>query len=126
MRLAITAIFVMALFLFLPGCQKGAGGGSGSNADSSGPVDGKTAKTMVADGARLIDVRTVGEFSRGHIDGAVNIPVNEVGSRLSEIDPQGGPVIVYCQSGGRSAKAAQILRGAGYSEVYDLGGIGNW
>jgi rhodanese-related sulfurtransferase len=73
----------------------------------------------------LIDVRTPQEFASGHIAGAVNIPVDQLASRLSEI-PAGQPVVVYCRSGNRSAQASQILARAGYSSIYDLGGIIGW
>ncbi|MEZ4669234.1 MAG: rhodanese-like domain-containing protein [Anaerolineae bacterium] len=76
-------------------------------------------------GYELIDVRTPEEFATGHIHGAVNIPVDEIASRLSEV-PQGQPVVVYCRSGNRSAQAAQILAQNGYSSIYDLGGIIDW
>lgn len=73
----------------------------------------------------LIDVRTPEEFASGFIAGAVNIPVEELSQRLSEV-PQDEAVVVYCHSGNRSHQAAQILEGAGYSQVYDLGGISQW
>ncbi|HRW50677.1 MAG TPA: rhodanese-like domain-containing protein [Caldilinea sp.] len=73
----------------------------------------------------LIDVRTPEEFASGHIPGSVNIPVDSLGQRLSEV-PQDKPVVVYCRSGNRSNQAAQILDQAGYSQIYDLGGIVTW
>ncbi len=73
----------------------------------------------------LLDVRTRPEFASGHIPGAMNIPVQELSSRLNEV-PQDQPVVVYCRSGNRSAQAAQILGNADYSQVYDLGGIASW
>lgn len=73
----------------------------------------------------LIDVRTPEEFTSGHIEGAVNIPVEEMPGRLEEI-PGDAPIVVYCRSGNRSAAAARILTDAGYAPVYDLGGIQDW
>jgi rhodanese-related sulfurtransferase len=73
----------------------------------------------------LIDVRTPEEFASGHIDGSVNIPVEEMQGRLDEI-PGDTPIVVYCRSGNRSATAARILTDAGYTPVYDLGGIQDW
>lgn len=73
----------------------------------------------------LIDVRTPEEFSSGHIAGAVNIPVTSLESALSQV-PRDVPVVVYCRSGNRSASASRILQNAGYSTVYDLGGIMEW
>lgn len=73
----------------------------------------------------LIDVRTPQEFESGHIPGAVNIPVESLESRLSEVS-NGQPIVVYCRSGNRSATASQILADAGYASIYDLGGITTW
>lgn len=73
----------------------------------------------------LLDVRTPEEFASGHIPGAVNIPVESLQSRLSEISSD-QDIVVYCRSGNRSAQASQILAQAGYSAIYDLGGIINW
>ena len=73
----------------------------------------------------LVDVRTPEEYAAGFIAGSVNIPLQELDARLSEI-PRDVPVVVYCRSGNRSAQAADILTRNGYSEVYDLGGIIDW
>lgn len=73
----------------------------------------------------LVDVRTPEEFSAGYIPGAININLQELQQKLSRI-PTDKPVIVYCRSGNRSAFAANILKQAGYTEVYDLGGIIEW
>lgn len=82
------------------------------------------ARTLVAAGATLLDVRTPAEYAGGHLDGAMNVPVDEIEPRMSEI-PRGQPVVVYCRSGARSARAASALRAAGY-EVHDLGSIDAW
>ena len=68
----------------------------------------------------LLDVRTVGEFSRGHIDGFKNIPVDELRERISEIE-KGKAVYLICQSGLRSYIASRILEGNGY-ETYNFSG----
>ena len=68
----------------------------------------------------LLDVRTVGEFSMGHIDGFKNIPVDELREQISEIE-KGKPVYLICQSGLRSYIASRILEGNGY-ETYNLSG----
>lgn len=73
----------------------------------------------------LIDVRTPEEFKSGHIPGAVNIDVQVLPQRLAEI-PRDKAVVLYCRSGNRSNYAAHLLQRAGYTEVYDLGGIGDW
>ena len=68
----------------------------------------------------LLDVRTVGEYGRGHIDGFRNIPVDELRERLEEIE-KGSKVYVICQSGLRSYIAVRILEGSGY-EAYNFSG----
>jgi rhodanese-related sulfurtransferase len=73
----------------------------------------------------LVDVRTPEEYATGHIAGSVNIPLQELSSRMSEI-PTNQPVVIYCRSGNRSAQAADLLKNAGYSQLYDLGGIIAW
>ena len=84
------------------------------------------AKRLVAEGARLVDVRSSAEFASGHIDGAVNIPVDQLPGRVAEVGPKEGPVVVYCRSGARSARAASILKAAGYTRVSDLGAMSRW
>jgi len=77
------------------------------------------ARTRISEGATVLDVRTPAEYAAGHVEAARNIPVDELPARLSEV-PRGAPVVVYCQSGRRSARAAATLREAGY-EVHDVG-----
>ncbi len=81
-------------------------------------IDGKQAHT-------LVDVRTAQEYKSGYIAGAINIAVGDLNHQLNKI-PKDKPVVVYCRSGSRSAHAAQTLLAAGYSEVYDLGGLFEW
>ncbi len=68
----------------------------------------------------LLDARTAEEYARGHIRGFVNIPVDELRERLSEIE-KGKPVYVICQSGLRSYIACRILEGQGF-EAYNFSG----
>ena len=70
----------------------------------------------------LLDVRTAEEYSRGHIDGFINIPVDHLRERLGELD-LGKPVYVMCQSGLRSYIAARILAGHGYDCYNFTGGF---
>lgn len=93
-------------------------------------VDGETARTLIdEEGATLLDVRSVAEFGGGHLPGAINIPVAELGGRLDELEDQksqGRPIIVYCQSGMRSAHAKKELVRSGFERVHDLGGRHRW
>lgn len=76
-------------------------------------------------GALLVDVRSPGEFGGGHLEGAVNVPVDQIGAKAASLGGKDRPIVVYCASGMRSARAAGLLRGAGFGEVHDLGGIRN-
>lgn len=70
----------------------------------------------------LVDVRTAAEFAGGHIQGARNVPVQEIERKLREL-PKDKPVILYCRSGSRSGMALQILQAAGYTNVYNAGSL---
>ena len=72
------------------------------------------------DSVILLDTRTVGEFSRGHIPGFRNIPVDDLRDRIAELDPE-KPVYVICQSGLRSYIACRILAGFGF-DAYNFSG----
>lgn len=77
-------------------------------------------------GQRIIDVREADEFKQGHIPGAINIPLSQLQTRLSEI-PQDSPVFLYCRSGMRSKQAGRILSRNGYRNAAHLiGGIMAW
>jgi rhodanese-related sulfurtransferase len=76
--------------------------------------------------AQLIDVREANEFDGGHILGARNIPISQMKMRMKEIRPD-MPVYLYCQSGLRSARAAQALHRKGYRDLTQLqGGFKKW
>jgi len=68
----------------------------------------------------LLDSRTSREYARGHIEGFINIPVDDIRERLNEI-PQDKPVYVICQSGLRSYLTCRILEGYGY-DCYNFSG----
>lgn len=73
----------------------------------------------------LLDVRQPEEFKAGHIPGAQNISLQTLEQRLAEV-PKSQPVVLICRSGNRTKAAAQILAQAGYTQVYDLGGMIQW
>ncbi|MBN6888839.1 rhodanese-related sulfurtransferase [Cytobacillus horneckiae] len=76
--------------------------------------------------AQLIDVREPNEYEGGHILGARNIPLSQLKTRLIELR-QDKPVYLYCQSGMRSGRAAQLLRRKGYRDLSHLqGGFKKW
>ena len=80
-------------------------------------------KDLPRDGSvTLLDTRTVREFSRGHVDGFTNIPVDELRERIGEVE-KGKPVYVICQSGLRSYISCRILAGYGYDAYNFAGGF---
>ena len=89
-------------------------------------ITGAEARRLVEAGALLVDVRTTEEFAVGHIAGALNIPVQGLEKRMRELDPKDRPIVLYCRSGNRSARALRLLQEAGFSHVYDLGAQSRW
>ena len=81
-------------------------------------------QSRVENGAVLIDVRTDGEFASGHIPNSVNIPVDELRSRINELS--GDEIIIYCQVGVRGHTATSLLRGYGYEAANLDGGYQTW
>lgn len=73
--------------------------------------------------AVLIDVRQPDEFERGRIPGARNVPSQKLRDFSLEVTDKDTPIYVYCLSGARSARAVRALRGVGFTNVIDLGGI---
>ena len=74
----------------------------------------------------ILDVRTEAEFNGEHIERAINIPLDELQQRLGELDPN-DKILVYCRTGNRSTKAAEILVENGVSGFYHMrGGIVAW
>lgn len=78
-------------------------------------------KSLLQNGAQIIDVRTVAEYKEGHLKGSINIPLQTLGNHLTKIKKD-KPVITCCASGMRSASAKSILQSAGFKEVYNGGG----
>ncbi len=75
----------------------------------------------------ILDVRTVEEFSEGHIEGAVLLDYEDVGAKAHVVLPDKDRLIlVYCRSGRRSKIAAEELVGLGYTNIKEFGGILDW
>lgn len=83
---------------------------------------GSDLQTAINEGAFLVDVRSPQEFSSGSVKGAVNIPVENIKAKLATF-PNKKSIVVFCQSGGRSAMAKMILKQNGISNVINGG---NW
>jgi rhodanese-related sulfurtransferase len=74
-----------------------------------------------ADAPFVLDVRTPGEYVAGHVPGAVNIPHDQLASRLAEV-PKDKDVVLYCRSGKRAAMAGDVLANSGYTRLQHLEG----
>lgn len=77
---------------------------------------------LVKNGAVILDVRSKGEFAGGHIDGAINIPVDVLKNSLTQLKDKNKTIITCCASGMRSASAKSILKTHGYTDVHNGGG----
>lgn len=94
-------------------------------------ADSKLAHRLVDQGALLLDVRTEAEFKEQSLPNSLLIPHDQVGPRIAEILAAVGgdkhkPIVVFCRRGGRAATAKQVLLANGFTEVTNLGGIGDW
>jgi len=115
--------------LALAGCSKSDTPNSqpAPAAPAAAAKDPATAKKLIAGGAVVVDVRTPEEFGDGHVASATNIPVQELATRIAEVDKLVGadkakPVVVYCSAGKRAARAKAQLEAAGYTHVVNGGG----
>ncbi|MBL7812213.1 MAG: rhodanese-like domain-containing protein [Bacteroidetes bacterium] len=76
---------------------------------------------LLKSGAVIVDVRSKGEFAGGHINGAVNIPLDVLPSQLGKLKKD-KPIITCCASGMRSASAKGLLKSKGFTQVHNGGG----
>ena len=100
----------------------------GSGDSDYGNIDVAEARDLIGEKGELVilDVRTVSEYESGHLEGAINIPVEVLGGRLSELNPN-DELLVYCRTGNRSTTAVGILSENGYDRIYHMdGGINAW
>ena len=77
-------------------------------------------RSLINDGAFLVDVRTPGEFAEGNVKGSVNIPLDTIASQLQQFNGHKN-IIVFCRSGARSTQARAILAGNGITNVINGG-----
>ena len=117
-------ILFLGLFLFITGC-------SVSNVKKSPNIEKISVKEVknIVDNSNfyldvlIVDVRSVEEFESGHIQGAINVPLNDISENEMFLNKK---IILYCQSGRRSEKAALLLEKLGYKNILDMGGIQDW
>jgi len=77
-------------------------------------------KTIIDEGAFLVDVRSPGEFNSGHVKGSVNIPLDSIPNQLAKFKNKKN-IIVFCRSGMRSSQAKNILKQNGFTNVINGG-----
>jgi rhodanese-related sulfurtransferase len=74
----------------------------------------------------IVDVRTISEYDEGHIENAINIPVQELSDRLDELN-KNDELLIYCRTGNRSSTAVDILSDAGFNKIFHMHeGISIW
>lgn len=120
-RFVAGIVVLVAGVLILSGCS------SKASAISNVNVKDFAAKTQQA-GVIVLDVRTPGEFSQGHIQGAMNIDVeaSTFDSEIAKLDKT-KTYAVYCHSGNRSGVATQAMAKAGFTHMFNLeNGISDW
>ena len=115
-------LLLIAALLGLAALLAGCSSSSASDAVRTVPPT-EFVSAMAEPGTVIVDVRTPGEYTAGHVDGAVNIDV-ESGSFDSQIAslPKDTTYAVYCRSGRRSAVAADAMSSAGFTSIVNLDG----
>lgn len=87
----------------------------------------KEAKEMMVEDNLILDVRTQSEYDQIHIEGSLLLPVDQIiKGKLDSLPDKDQTILIYCRSGNRSKTAAKALIKAGYTDVYDFGGINKW
>ena len=77
-----------------------------------GQIGSDAARQLVKDGAKLIDVRSEAEFASGHLPGAVNVPLQELGAKAGKLGAKDKPLVLYAQRDGpRAAQRARLHPG---------------
>ncbi len=95
----------------------------------AGEISNREALALIESGKspRFVDVRTPQEFASGHVPGAINIPRDQLASRLAELEDARDRLVVYCERGPRAAAAAATLANAGFTGVRHLkGDMSGW
>jgi len=83
-------------------------------------------ESVLAAGARLVDVREPDEYTSGHVPGALSVPLGQVPDRIAECCPTNETTYLICRSGARSANAGEFLADRGHDVVNVIGGTMAW
>ena len=127
------ATLALALALAVVGTPVGCKSGSkepaarGATAKNANPYPDTATLKRAMDDKRVIvvDVRTDGEWQRGHIPGARHLPLSQLRKRAQEL-PKDKDLVLYCAVGSRSGRALKILQRLGYPRVFNFGGLSDW
>ena len=79
-------------------------------------------RELITKGAIVVDVRSKAEYAGGHIKGSINIPLDQLDNNLGRFKDKETHIVTCCASGIRSASAKNILKGKGFTNVYNGGG----
>ena len=128
-KLYIIVIMILSLFI-ISGCSTVVNKYTTKSVENSSvtKITAKEAKVEIDKGNVIIlDVRTKEEYTSGHIETSILIPVNDLEKEVENIlKDKEQKVLIYCRSGNRSSQAAKLLVKMGYTNVYDFGGIKDW
>ena len=119
-------IFLFLAVMLLTACGQANKNGQGAVYVN---ITAEEAKEIMdsSEGYIILDVRTQEEYDQGHIPGAILIPNTEIEARAEdELPDKDQLILVYCRSGNRSKKAAEILVELGYTNIKEFGGIIDW
>lgn len=89
-------------------------------------INAGVAEYEKTNGAVLLDVRTAEEYRDGHIDGSVNLPLDEISFIEDAVKDKSTPLYVHCYSGSRSGQAVSYLDQMGYTNATNIGGISSY
>lgn len=130
MRKNIIALFLILSTLFISGCttlNKEISSKGQESVRVSRITSEEAKEEMNNRDVIILDVRTEDEYNSGHIENSVLIPVDDLEDKAEELlINKEQKILVYCRSGNRSKKAADLLVEIGYTNVYDFGGIKDW
>lgn len=111
----LTWLAVVTLTVFVSGC-----------AERNGHSPKQTSSAAMTGKPTILDVRTPEEYAGTHIPGSVNLPIDDLEQRIAAVaKDKSQPLVVHCQSGGRSARAKKKLETLGYTNVTDWGSFEN-
>jgi rhodanese-related sulfurtransferase len=92
---------------------------------SGGQVSAKNAREYLRSGAVVIDVRSAGEFTAGHLTKTINIPLSEIETVIArKVKDKNQVLLLHCKSGARSSEARRKLKALGYTHSFNLGSYG--